>query len=81
MMDEKCNRCNCTAEKCESLAMTVLKDYSARTKRWFIACIVILLILLATITGLIWTANRCRQEPPPANVQENNTIEGSLEPE
>lgn len=49
-MEHSCNHCN----KNDSFAMELLKGYSLQAKRWFIACIVILAMWLATIFGFVW---------------------------
>lgn len=50
-MEKTCNHCS---NKEDSFAMELLRGYSAQAKRWFIACMVILTMWLATIAGFIW---------------------------
>ena len=45
---------HCGNEYQDSFAMELLKGYSAQAKRWFVACMVILLMWLATIGGFVW---------------------------
>lgn len=52
MAEKHCNHCG--NENQDSFAMELLKGYSAQAKRWFVACIVILLMWLATIGGFVW---------------------------
>ena len=51
MAEKKCNNCGTNND---SFAMELLKGYSAQAKRWFIACMVILSMWLATIGGFVW---------------------------
>lgn len=57
-MDKNCTACKGEEKKEieqeESLAMTLLKEYSAQAKKWFTICMVILSMWLATIAGFIW---------------------------
>lgn len=53
-MGKTCNSCGTHEEKTDSFAMELLKGYSAQAKRWFIACLVILSMWLATIGGFVW---------------------------
>lgn len=57
--------CNCqeVAEKGkqqveESFAKRLIKDYSIQAHRWFVICIVVLCMWLATICGFIWFLNQ-----------------------
>ncbi len=51
--------CNgCKTNETDSFAMELLKGYSMQAKRWFIACMVILSMWLATIAGFIWYLNQ-----------------------
>ena len=52
MSEKHCNHCG--NENQDSFAMELLKGYSAQAKRWFIACLVILSMWLATIGGFVW---------------------------
>lgn len=52
MAEKHCNHCG--NENQDSFAMELLKGYSAQAKRWFIACLVILSMWLATIGGFVW---------------------------
>lgn len=52
MAEKHCNHCG--NENQDSFAMELLKGYSAQAKRWFIACMVILSMWLATIGGFVW---------------------------
>lgn len=52
MAEKHCNHCG--NENQDSFAMELLKGYSAQAKRWFVACMVILLMWLATIGGFVW---------------------------
>lgn len=51
MAEKKCNNCGTNND---SFAMELLKGYSTQAKRWFIACMVILSMWLATIGGFVW---------------------------
>ncbi len=53
-MSKTCNSCGTHETKTDSFAMELLKGYSAQAKRWFIACMVILSMWLATIGGFVW---------------------------
>lgn len=50
-MSNDCNSCN---KKSDSFAMELLRGYSLQAKRWFVACMVILAMWIATIFGFIW---------------------------
>jgi type IV secretory pathway TrbF-like protein len=52
MGEKQCNHCG--NDNQDSFAMELLKGYSAQAKRWFIACLVILSMWLATIGGFVW---------------------------
>ena len=51
MAEKKCNHCGTTND---SFAMELLKGYSAQAKRWFIACMIELAIILSIIGGAIY---------------------------
>ena len=52
MGEKQCNHCG--NDNQDSFAMELLKGYSAQAKRWFVACLVILSMWLATIGGFVW---------------------------
>lgn len=52
MSEKVCTHCK--TDENDSFAMELLKGYSAQAKRWFIACMVILSMWLATIAGFVW---------------------------
>ena len=60
-MNQKCNQCSKeTQEKdTESFALQLVREYSAQEKRWFVACLIALAMLIATIAGFIWTIRSC----------------------
>lgn len=51
-----CNGCGSFNEEqeTESFAMQLLRGYAKHNKRWFITCMVILSMWLATIAGFVW---------------------------
>ena len=52
-----CNSCNQEKEQ-TSFAMELLKGYSSQAKRWFIACMVILVLWFSTIGAFVWYLNQ-----------------------
>ena len=60
-MDQKCNQCSKKTQKKdpESFALQLVREYSKQAKRWFVACLIALAMLIATIAGFIWTIRNC----------------------
>lgn len=57
MAEKHCNHCG-TDENGDNFAMQLLKEYSKTAKRWFIACMVVLIMWLSTIGAFVWFLNQ-----------------------
>lgn len=58
MEHKKCTGCRVESNSQDSFAMELLKGYSLQAKRWFIACLTILFMWLATIVLFVWYLNQ-----------------------
>ena len=70
MSEKVCTHCK--TDENDSFAMELLKGYSAQAKRWFIACMVILSMWLATIAGFVWYLNQYDFESYETIVEQNS---------
>ncbi len=79
-MDRKCNQCSKkeSQKESESFALQLVRAYSAQVKRWFIACLIILSLLIGTIAGFIWTLQRCEKTVEGLLVEYTSPEAGSL---
>ena len=58
MSEKHCNHCGTANKEEDSFAMTLVKEYSKTSRRWFVACMVILAMWLVTIAGFLIYLNQ-----------------------
>ena len=63
----------------ESLALEMLKELKAQSKRWFISFIIVLMLWFATIGVFIWYINQPIEEVEATTTQDADT-EGDNSP-
>lgn len=73
-IEKVCNHCGEQNEQSDSFAMELLKGYSAQAKRWFIACLTILFMWLATIGLFVWYLNQYDFESVTTTVDADNGV-------